>query len=206
MSYPFNEPLRDSLVQNLSQFDCHLIEAEGLRHAAVALIVAPSDEEDASLIVTKRVSKMRDHAGQWALPGGKIDPGETPLDAARRETEEEIGLLLDEDAVIGRLDDFQTQSGFVISPFVFWANTGDSLAPNPDEVAFVQHFPITQFERSDLIELLPGRTEETPVLRIFLGDTRMHAPTGAFLLQFWEVAVRGTATRVKHYGQPDWVK
>lgn len=206
MSYPFDEPLRDRLVSNLDQFESQKIEAQDLKQAAVALIVAPVEKEGASLVVTKRVSKLRNHAGQWALPGGRIDPGETPLEAARRETEEEIGLTLAGDALLGRLDDFQTMSGYVISPFVFWAGPGASMTPNPDEVAFIQQFPFALFDSPDLVHLLPGRTDDAPVLRLLIGDTRIHAPTGAFMLQFYDVAVRGKATRVKHFGQPEWVK
>lgn len=206
MSYPFDAPLRDRLASNLDQFESQTIEAQGLKQAAVALIVAPADEEGASLVVTKRVSKLRNHAGQWALPGGRIDPGETPLEAARRETEEEIGLTLAGDSLLGRLDDFQTMSGYVVSPFVFWAGVGASMNPNPDEVAFIQHFPFTLFDSPDLVHLLPGRSDDAPVLRLVIGDTMIHAPTGAFLLQFYDVAVKGKPTRVKHFGQPDWAK
>ena len=206
MSYPFDEALRNRLVSNLDRFEPQKIKAHDLKQAAVALIVAPIEEEGASLVVTKRVTKLRNHAGQWALPGGRIDPGETPLEAAQRETEEEIGLSLAQDSLLGRLDDFQTLSGYVISPFVFWASADASMTPNPDEVAFIQQFPVALFDRPDLVRLLPGRSDDAPVLRLVIGDTMIHAPTGAFLLQFYDVAVKGEATRVNHFGQPDWAK
>src|SRR5690606_3256620 len=70
----------------------------------------------AALLLTRRAGTLRSHAGQWALPGGRIDPGESAEQAALRELHEEVDLHLDESAVLGRLDDYVTRSGFVITP------------------------------------------------------------------------------------------
>jgi 8-oxo-dGTP pyrophosphatase MutT (NUDIX family) len=77
---------------------------------------------------------MNRHAGQWALPGGRLDPGEGPLEAALREVDEEIGLRLDARSLIGWLDDYPTRSGYVITPVVLWGGADPHLEPSPDEV------------------------------------------------------------------------
>ena len=87
----------------------------------------------AAFMLTRRAQRMSAHPGQWAVPGGRIDDGETPEEAARREVEEEVGLRdLD---LLGRLDDYPTRSGYVIRPFVFWAGTHAEPVANPAEVA-----------------------------------------------------------------------
>ena len=90
--------------------------------------------DDGALILTRRSLKLKNHAGQWALPGGSVDAGEEPEDTALRELAEEVGLELPRGNVIGRLDDFATRSRFVITPVVVWAGPGVDLTPNPAEV------------------------------------------------------------------------
>lgn len=156
----------------------------------------------AALILTRRSSLLRDHAGQWALPGGRIDEGETPEETALREMDEEVGLLLGADAVIGRLDDFVTRSGYVITPVVVWAGPGRELARNPAEVESIHRIPIDEFMRADapLLESIPE--SDRPVLRMPVGDSWIAAPTAALLYQFREVCIAGRATRVAHFDQP----
>ena len=156
----------------------------------------------AALILTRRSSKLRNHAGQWALPGGRIDEGETPEETALREMREEIGLELPLSAVIGRLDDFVTRSGFVMSPVVIWAGANPALAPNPDEVESIHRIPVQEFLREDAPMLSPGEDPARPVLRMPVGDSWIAAPTAAVLLQFREVCLLGQATRVGHFDQP----
>src|SRR5581483_11819763 len=71
-----------------------------------------------AVLLTRRASRLRAHAGQWALPGGRVDPGEEPVTAAFRELVEELDLRLDPSALLGVLDDYPTRSGYVITPFV----------------------------------------------------------------------------------------
>ena len=100
---------------------------EGGRPAAVALVLLPDDEGRACFVLTRRAARLSAHAGQWALPGGRLDPGETAEEAARRELHEEVGLDLGPDAVLGALDDYPTRSGFVITPVVLWADNPGEL-------------------------------------------------------------------------------
>lgn len=157
----------------------------------------------AALILTRRSRQLRRHAGQWALPGGRIDPGESPEQAALRELAEEVGLELDAGAVLGRLDDFATRSGFVITPVVVWAGQALQITPNPDEVASIHRIPVDEFMRGDAPLLDHDEGSVHPVLRMPLGGSNwIAAPTAAILYQFREVCIAGRHTRVAHYEQP----
>ncbi len=186
------------------------------RSAAVALAIAeagtgsglagtPSHEgwsDGAAMVLTKRSRRLRDHPGQWALPGGRIDAGETPEQAALRELQEEVGLALAPAAVLGRLDVFVTRSGFSIVPVVVWAGRAEHLRPNPAEVDRIHRIGFEQFLRADAPILEPGDDPTRPVLKMPVGDTWIAAPTAAFLYQFTEVCLHDRATRVAHFEQP----
>jgi len=159
----------------------------------------------AALILTRRSGHLRQHAGQWALPGGRIDAGETPEQAALRELAEEVHLELNASAVLGRLDDFITRSGFVITPVVVWAGAARSLRHNPAEVASIHRIPITEFLRADAPMLAHEGHGEHPVLRMPVGgDGWIAAPTAAIVYQFREVCIEGRNTRVAHFEQPEF--
>lgn len=186
------------------------------RFAAVALAVADEGpggnltglprhdtwSGNAALVLTKRARSLRAHAGQWALPGGRVDAGETPEQTALRELHEEVGLALGTDAIMGRLDDFVTRSGFIITPVLVWAGSARELTPNPAEVDRIHRIPVTEFLREDAPMLQRLEGSEHPVLKMPVGDSWIAAPTAAVLYQFREWCLLGRDTRVAHFEQP----
>lgn len=187
------------MTARLTAFARHDTELAGRRAAAVALAVV-DDGSGPGLLLTRRAAGMRAHAGQWALPGGRVDPGETAVRAALRELHEELGLHVHENDVLGELDDYATRSGYVITPVVVWAGRSDGVAPNPDEVASVHVVPLREIDVDPEFELIPE--SPAPVIRVPLLGGWIHAPTAAVLHQFREVALHGRSTRVAAYEQP----
>jgi 8-oxo-dGTP pyrophosphatase MutT (NUDIX family) len=146
----------------------------------------------AALLLCFRPPRMNRHGGQWALPGGRLDDGEEPLDTALRELHEELGIRLDADSVVGWLDDYATRSGFVMSPVVLWCPGTPTLVPDPAEVGAVYRIGLHVL-RDCVPRLTPIPESPRPVLQLPIGNNLVHAPTGAILLQFREVALLGRA-------------
>ena len=119
-----------------------LPENRALRLAAVLCPIAPRPK-GMSVILTRRSENLKRHAGQIAFPGGKIDDEDpSPLAAALREAEEEIGLLRDQVEVLGPIEPYETGTGFWVRPFVALVAPGFRPLPNPDEVAEVFEVPL----------------------------------------------------------------
>ena len=154
----------------------------------------------AAFMLTRRALKMSAHPGQWALPGGRIDDGETAEEAARREIEEEVGLSGFD--LLGRLDDYPTRSGYVISPFVFWAGAEAEPVANPQEVASIHRIALTELLRPDSPRFVDIPESDRPVIQVPIGEDLIHAPTGAVIHQFRAVALEGRDERVDGYEQP----
>jgi 8-oxo-dGTP pyrophosphatase MutT (NUDIX family) len=112
-SFSFDESLRTTITRHLDGFEVRRRSDPGsLRHAAVAVAVVEADVPgEAAFLLTKRTPRLRAHGGQWALPGGRVDPGETIRHTALRELHEELGVLASIDDVLGTLDDYPTRSG-----------------------------------------------------------------------------------------------
>jgi len=199
-----DDRLRGQMVANLEAFERAPGTESGLTPAAVTLLIVAGDANEACFVITRRASGMRDHPGQWALPGGRMDAGESAAQTALRETEEEIGLSLPPESVIGLLDDYPTRSGFVITPVVVWAGVVPAFEPNPDEVAEVHLIPLEALEHPDVPRLREIPESDRPVISVPIASlgVQIHAPTAAILYQLREVVVRGESIRVAHYEQP----
>jgi mutator protein MutT len=197
-----DEALAERIRTHLREFEHREESLEGRRHAAVALALVPDPLGQPGFVLTRRAPKLRRHAGQWALPGGRLDPGETPEQASLRELQEEVGLTVPASAILGRLDDYATRSGFVITPVVVWGVGAGPLVADPVEVAEIHRVPLEALDAPGVPHLRRIPESERPVISIPLVGTHIHAPTAAILYQLREVAVWGRRTRVGHYEQP----
>jgi 8-oxo-dGTP pyrophosphatase MutT (NUDIX family) len=198
----FDANLRARLAANLARLERLPMTHAGLKRAAVCVIVTASDAGEAALLLTRRAAHLSAHAGQFALPGGRIDAGESALDAARREAHEEVGLALAAKSFIGQLDDYATRSGYLITPLVAWLPAGSDPVPNPAEVASLYRVPLADLAAGPEFVAIPE--SDRPIIRYPLLGTTIHAPTAAVMYQFMEVALHGRATRVAHLEQPVW--
>lgn len=205
--YAFGDDLRRSVEENLGGFDRHEIEDDSLRRAAVAIVIVKNlEDDDAGILLTFRPSGMRRHARQFALPGGRMDEGETLVETALRELREELRIDLGQGDVLGLLDDYPTRSGFAITPIVAWGGPVPVIDPDPEEVDKVFRIPFNELDSAAIPHFHVERDDEPPVLSSkfpSLGH-RMFAPTAALVYQFREVGIRGLATRVAHHGQPEF--
>jgi len=214
--YHCGETLRQQVTANLDRFSVNKAKTDPKQRAAVAITIVETGhgpdvyglprhdhwDSSAALVLTRRAAGLRNHAGQWALPGGRMEEGEQPEETALRELSEEVGLPLAPDRVMGCLDEYTTRSGFTITPVVVWGGAGIELTPNRSEVASVHRIPIGELMRHDapILEDIPESRH--PVILMPVGNSWIAAPTAAMLYQFREVAIKGQATRVAHFEQP----
>src|SRR4051812_26387792 len=111
---------------------------------AAVLVPIIERQDGPSLLLTQRSGRLRNHSGQIAFPGGRIDPGDAgPLDAALREAEEEIGLSRESIRPVGYSDLYLTTSGYRICPVVALVDAGHELRLNPDEVEDTFECPLS---------------------------------------------------------------
>lgn len=217
-SFVCNDDLRSAIAQRLAEFPVRRADSSDLRAAAVAVVVTDvgpgadipgitdqrSWSDQAALLLTRRAATLRNHPGQWAFPGGRVETGETSVDAALRETQEEVGVALTAANVLGFLDDFVTRSGFAMTPVVVWGGPGLATHADPAEVASVHRIPLREFCRDDAPQLSYTDSSDYPILRMPVGDDAIAAPTAALIYQFREVCLMDRLTRVAHFEQPEF--
>jgi 8-oxo-dGTP pyrophosphatase MutT (NUDIX family) len=203
MSYPFTAAFRDEIAARCAAFPRIAHDRAGLKHSAVAitLVDAGDGSGETAFLLTRRQAKLRAHSGQWALPGGRRDAGETLAQTALRELHEELGLALAPDHVLGVLDDYVTRSGYAITPVVAWLDDAREIAPNPDEVASVHRIRLDHIGRDDAVEFITIPESDRPVIRVMMEGGHVHAPTAALVYQLREL-VAGRITRVADLEQP----
>jgi 8-oxo-dGTP pyrophosphatase MutT (NUDIX family) len=205
MARPFDDATRRNIAERCAAF-ARLPAAEpapALKRAAVAIALVEADDGPGgtALLLTLRAAGLRAHRGQWALPGGRCDEGETSVEANLRELHEELGLELGPDDVLGLLDDYPTRSGYLITQVVVWAAAGAALSPNPAEVASVHRIALDEIERPEAFDFVAIPESARRVIRFRHAGQFIHAPTAALIYQFREV-LAGRDTRVAELEQP----
>jgi 8-oxo-dGTP pyrophosphatase MutT (NUDIX family) len=171
--------------------------------AAVSVVVLENGGGKASIPLCLRPAGLARHPGQFALPGGKLHSGESPEAGALRELSEELGLVAGGDAALGLLDDFDTRSGFTITPVVVWSGAAAAeLAPSAAEVA--ELFLLELGDLRSAVSSAKRGTSRAFCLELPWGP--VYAPTAAILFQFSEVALDGRSTRVNDFYQPPFAR
>jgi 8-oxo-dGTP pyrophosphatase MutT (NUDIX family) len=192
---PVAAGLRGTIEANLRGFT-RIRSAGSLKPAAVAIVVMDGGGTP-SVPIFQRTSDMSRHAGQMALPGGRLHESETAEDCAIRELQEELGLSVGPQDVVGLLDDFDTRSGFTITPVVIWTDA-EPAALQPSKFEVAQLFVIAIRElRAAVSAARPGEAFSLRLERV-----QVFAPTAAILYQFSEVALDGREARVTDFYQP----
>ncbi|GLZ08059.1 coenzyme A pyrophosphatase [Actinomadura sp. NBRC 104412] len=199
---------REAAAARLAAFPHTTVpDSPGSRRAGVVLCVV-QHEGVPSVILIRRAYRGR-NAGQWGLPGGRADEGETPEQAALRELHEELGMRVDPADVLGRLDDFPAASGFSITPIVVAPSDPGTPRPSPDEVHSVHHVSLSRLAADDTPRWVPQIGGGRLLQMRLRPDWVVHAPTGAMLWQFREVVLLGrdaSQARVAGFLQPDWTR
>lgn len=218
-SWNFDDRLRARIGAHLAAHDRRDVHDRALKAAAVCIVVtgdAPS--APAHLLLTQRAARMSRHAGQYALPGGRVDRGETAEQAALRELDEELAVSAMPDQILGVLDDLPTRSGFLVTPYVIWLPPGTRITPDPGEIAELFRVPLADLfagrgrgdnrglsayeEAGDADGLGDG------VFSLFIPTLGhdLFAPTAAILDHFREVALLGRDTAVVRFGEPNFAR
>jgi 8-oxo-dGTP pyrophosphatase MutT (NUDIX family) len=129
-------------------FRCHErreLGAPGLRKAAVLVLLYPKARE-LHVLLTRRTEDVEHHKGQISFPGGSVDEEDADLiDTALRESEEEVGLPKLAPQILGMFDEYETPSGFAITPVIAYADALPPLNHNMEEVAEILEVPLSVF-------------------------------------------------------------
>ena len=204
MRYEYAVSLRRRILKNLEQHERYEIDGDAPR-AAVAITLADLDGR-AGYLFLRRALTLHRNPGQFALPGGGVEAGETIDETARRELMEELGVDLPDTSVLGLLDDIPTRSGTTVTPVVLWAAGAVTLEPDAQEVHAAWVMSVSELDHplAPKWETLDG--VEGDVLRMPVGGEWINPPTAAILYQFREVALHGRTVRVHDVGSPLWTE
>ncbi len=199
-SLPLAE-LHPILAERLSGWSRRPATGDASSRRAVVAITIYEMAGRTHFLMIKRASRYS-NPGQWALPGGRMDDGETIAETARRELQEETGLAAGPDDVVGLLDDFMSSRGTIITPVVALLYGQQAPRRSPNEIASLHPLPLTRLTAAGVPRWRrsPGSAD---LLQLPLRhDMVVHAPTGAILFQFAEVALMGRAVRVSGLAEP----
>ena len=176
-----------SAAQGWNHEDMRLLIGAGARRPAAVLIALIDRHEGLNVLLTRRTDDLTHHAGQVSFPGGAVDPDDIDaVDAALRETHEEIGVDRSLIEPIGLLDTFETISSYRITPVVAWLDAAYRAVPNPREVAEVFEVPLAHFldpmKKHTMRMSYQGR--ERDIHEFFYAGQRIWGATAAMLLNF----------------------
>jgi 8-oxo-dGTP pyrophosphatase MutT (NUDIX family) len=176
----------EHIVSFLQSFQRKELRKPNLKRAAV-LMLFYSREGKLHVLLTKRTEDVEHHKGQISFPGGSQDDGDSDLvETALRESEEEIGLPREVVKVLGMFNEYETPSGFVITPIVATAEALPSLTPHAVEVAEILEVPVSLFmdRQNERVEQRNPFGVPVDVYFYRFGDHDIWGATAAILRSF----------------------
>lgn len=158
-----------------------------VKHSSVLLLLY-IDKGDLTALLIKRPAHMKFHAGQIALPGGRIEENETAVETALRETEEEVGINPSDIEILGKLSELYVQvSFFQIHPFVGWLKRPDNLKINKNEVEKIIAFPLKNMNGKLEETVLNTQSGLLKVPCIQYNDEIIWGATSMILMEFYDL-------------------
>ncbi len=165
-----------------------------LKPAAVMIPLVETGEQGLSVLLTTRTQHLHHHPGQVSLPGGMMDKSDTsPVHTALRETSEEVGITAEYIDIIGGLDHYPTNTGFIVTPIVCQVMPGFSLKPDPFEVEDIFMVPLSfifdeqnHHQHSYIDRRQPGPQRTGYYYQMDYGNRRIWGVTAAILVNFYK--------------------
>lgn len=144
--------------------------SETAQPAGVIVLLYPQDD-GIGFVLTLRQKALHHHSGQVSLPGGRLEPGETPLDTALRECQEEVGVDPTSIRVLGQLTDiYIPPSDFIVTPIVSFVDEKPIFIREETEVAAIIEVPLTSLLddscRTTADWRIQGRDMKIPLFRL----------------------------------------